>query len=92
MGPLTPAMSRFVCRRTIHRQPFLVLVCRQTLRHDYKLFFVQRQTIRHDYKLFFVQRQTIRHDYKLILCSGKLFVGNLLRYQIPIRVDESMRL
>ena len=54
--------------------------------------FMQWQTIRHDYKLFFVQRQTIRHDYKLILCSGKLFAGNLLRYQIPIRVDESMRL
>jgi len=67
-------------------------VQRRTIRHDYKLFLVQRRTIRRDYKLILMQRQTIRHDYNSFLCSGKLFAGNLLRYQIPIRVDESMRL
>jgi len=33
---LLPAMSRFVRRRTIHRQPFFDLMQRRTIRRDYK--------------------------------------------------------
>ena len=71
---------------------FFVLVRRRTVRQQPFLDLVRRRTIRRQPFLVLVCRQTIRRDYKLILCSGKLFAGNLVRYQIPIRVDESMRL